>query len=879
MQNECQDKQPFALWRSKSWWIFNWALLIGSGVMFLSMILLFYSANRIVRKHSPLIQDIQDIEVNVTRAHLWFEEVISGDSTIKIEEIRFFFDQANQDAQALLEGGTLSFGTIKPVQEPQLRDNIKQVQFLLDELEQLTEQRWENISTSEIGSDIDQQYDTLFKELLAQTKKTYDGINQIITAESNIFRHSAKVLLGTLCAALVITAFLINYFLLYQHKSRFKLLSVNQTLEANEQQLRASNQQLQASEQQLRAAVQQLTANEAELGQLAKFPSENPSPVLRVLEDGTISYHNQASKPLLDTWQCAQSKKLPEPWLATVKQALNSGKPKQIEAECNERFFSLSCAPVTDMHYVNIYAMDVTARKSAEDALKSSVSLLTASLESTADGILIVDGSGKITQWNQKFIQMWRIPDDIISSRDDNAAIEHVLSQLANPDQFVAKVKDLYAHPDASSFDQLDFKDGRIFERYSQPQKIGAAVVGRVWSFRDVTARKQSETILRENEERFRLLYEEMPLGYQSLDTDGNVIDVNPAWLRLEGYSKEEVVGRSFADFLAADFPELFAERFPRFKAVGETHAAPFGMITKDGERIDVEIDGKIGHNADGSFKQTHCVLRNVTERNKAERERERLMRELKLKNEELQSIVYISSHDLKSPLVNINGFSNLLIEHSDQLKQLINDENISKKSEINQLLEKDISEDIEFIAHGTKKMETLINGLLKVSRIGTAVINMVKIDMNKTIRNIINSVAYNAQEIGAEIAFDDLNLCPCIGDPAQINQVFSNLIDNALKYTDPVRKTCIHISCECNDDKVVYCVQDNGIGINADYHGKVFEVFHRLDPGHSASGEGLGLTIIQRILDRHNGRVWIESTPGQGSKFFVSLPVNEEGL
>jgi len=122
-----------------------------------------------------------------------------------------------------------------------------------------------------------------------------------------------------------------------------------------------------------------------------------------------------------------------------------------------------------------------------------SLSLINATLESTADGLLVVNNEGKIVLFNKKFVAMWKIPEDILSSRDDNKAIGFVLDQLKDPNVFLQKVKDLYNQPDAESFDTLEFKDGRVFERYSKPQKVGDKTVGRVWSFRDVTDRKRVE--------------------------------------------------------------------------------------------------------------------------------------------------------------------------------------------------------------------------------------------------------------------------------------------------------------------------------------------------------------------------------------------------
>jgi diguanylate cyclase (GGDEF)-like protein/PAS domain S-box-containing protein len=136
---------------------------------------------------------------------------------------------------------------------------------------------------------------------------------------------------------------------------------------------------------------------------------------------------------------------------------------------------------------------DITKRKQAEGDLRQTLSMLRATLDATADGILVVDGEGRIARFNQRFVEMWRIPEDILSSRDDQRALASVLDQLREPEPFLAKVQELYSQPEAESLDILEFRDGRVFERSSKPQRVDGQTVGRVWSFRDVTERKRLE--------------------------------------------------------------------------------------------------------------------------------------------------------------------------------------------------------------------------------------------------------------------------------------------------------------------------------------------------------------------------------------------------
>jgi PAS domain S-box-containing protein len=155
-----------------------------------------------------------------------------------------------------------------------------------------------------------------------------------------------------------------------------------------------------------------------------------------------------------------------------------------------------------EVQFFLVMIENITSRKKAADELDSSVSLLKATLESTEDGLLVVDYTGKIVQFNQKFIEMWRIPHEIIERGEDTAALEYVKNQLVNPESFMDIVEHLYNESDSTNSDILEFADGRIFERYSQPQKINGKSVGRVWSFRDITRRKKAEADLIAEKER-----------------------------------------------------------------------------------------------------------------------------------------------------------------------------------------------------------------------------------------------------------------------------------------------------------------------------------------------------------------------------------------
>ncbi len=262
-------------------------------------------------------------------------------------------------------------------------------------------------------------------------------------------------------------------------------------------------------------------------------------------------------------------------------------------------------------------------RKSpAAVGLHKSVSLLRATLESTADGVLVVDILGKITTHNRQFAEMWRIPPQVLSSGNDDEVLDFVLDQLKDPEGFRAKVRELYAHPGEESFDTLEFKDGRIFERYSRPHLVDKQTIGRVWSFRDVTEHRRAEERLRESEERFRLITENVGDLVAMIDTEGRRIYNSPSYRALFNDGIEPG-SDSFREIHPEDrdrIKELFGETV----ATGAGHRAEFRFVLHDGSIRYIESESRGIRDAAGKVSKVVLVSRDVSARKRAE-QRERM--------------------------------------------------------------------------------------------------------------------------------------------------------------------------------------------------------------------------------------------------------------
>jgi PAS domain S-box-containing protein len=390
---------------------------------------------------------------------------------------------------------------------------------------------------------------------------------------------------------------------------------------------------------------------------------------------------------------------------------------------------------------------------------------------------------------------------------------------------------------------------------------------------RDISERKQMEEALILREREFRTLAENSPDNIARYDAHCRTIYVNPALEKTLGRPASELLGPTPREAALIDQTDEYHEKIVEVLKTGKEAEVDLVASDREGKRYhNVRFVAERG--ADGAITGVLAIGRDITERKAAEAVRQKLVDELQAKNEELESIVFIASHDLRSPLVNIRGFTGELEKTLALLQQLLAEEPVREatREKLDALFEGDIAEAIGFIKAGNHKMDVLLNGLLRLSRVGVAQVCPVELDVSHLLKGIINNFNFRTRQTDAAITVDG-EIPPCRADAVLISQVFNNLIENAIKYRAPDRPARIHISAERKTDTVVYCVKDNGIGIAPEHVEKVFEIFHRLNPSGDESGEGLGLTIVRRLLKRQNGRVWIQSEPGTGTSVFFELP------
>jgi PAS domain S-box-containing protein len=363
----------------------------------------------------------------------------------------------------------------------------------------------------------------------------------------------------------------------------------------------------------------------------------------------------------------------------------------------------------------------------------------------------------------------------------------------------------------------------------------------------DVSKRKQFEEELNKSNELFLNLFELNPASLSiSRLKDGKLLTVNASFLRIFGFiSKEEVIGKTAEEINIWYDPEKRADMFRRLKEWNKVLNVEGLVRTPLGDNkwistsiLMIEVDNE---------PCTLAVSIDITARKKAEEQ-------VQLVNKELEAFSYSVSHDLRSPLRIIDGYSELMIsDYSQRLDQ-----------EGNRLL--------GIIKANVRKMGQLIDDLLNFSRLGRKELIFQLVDMNKMVDSVMSEQLFSIHK-EYNIKIDRLEPAEC--DSHLIRQVWMNLISNAIKYSGEKDKPNIHISSAKTGNEIVYSIKDNGVGFNMQYADKLFGVFQRLHKVTEFEGTGVGLALVHRIVSRHGGRVWADAKVNQGATFYFSLPLD----
>jgi PAS domain S-box-containing protein len=400
--------------------------------------------------------------------------------------------------------------------------------------------------------------------------------------------------------------------------------------------------------------------------------------------------------------------------------------------------------------------------------------------------------------------------------------------------------------------------------------KTNGKVIGAIGIFQDITDRKQTEEALRKSEEQMRTILDNWPDIILQVDKDMNVMWANRTALELNPEALGKICYKAYTK------REKACKGCPCIKSLrtGKLEKALIHQPFVHGvegesywEDIGIPLKDKWGR-----ITSAISISRNITKRRQIEETREKLMEVLEAKNWELESIIHVTSHDLRTPLVTISGFSNELSVSCEQLQGILKKQEIPEKSrkEILSVIEDDIPEAADLVAASASKINSLLDGLIRMAKLGFSATEIVVLDMNKEMEEILKTVTFQVKQKSANIEVG--NLPRCFGDKSQIAQVFYNLISNALKYLDSKKQGIIRISGYEEGNDSIFCIEDNGVGIESDNLTDIFKMFYRVNPSNN-DGEGIGLAIVRRIVNRHHGKVWVESELSVGSKFYVSLP------
>jgi PAS domain S-box-containing protein len=363
----------------------------------------------------------------------------------------------------------------------------------------------------------------------------------------------------------------------------------------------------------------------------------------------------------------------------------------------------------------------------------------------------------------------------------------------------------------------------------------------------------QDRTI-RESHERLNLALRASRVGTWTLDLARNCITLDEFANPLFGFPAGEITA-DFDQFIELVHPDDRARVERELRgggAAGGSYESSFRVIWPGGAVRDLSVRGKMIRGAGSAVAHMTGIIEDTTERKLAEVRLKRLLLELERSNKELELFAYVASHDLQEPLRMVSSYTQLLERrYSDKLDQ-------------------DARDFIGYAVDGASRMQRLINDLLELSRVSTRGKPLERTDVGEILNDVRANLTVAIGEAGALITSDPLPIVPA--DPGQLGQLLQNLVGNGIKFRNGARPI-VHVSAVEAEHHWEFSVRDNGIGIEQQYFERIFLLFQRLHDKGEYSGTGIGLALCKRIVERHGGRIWLESSPDKGSTFFFTIP------
>lgn len=342
-------------------------------------------------------------------------------------------------------------------------------------------------------------------------------------------------------------------------------------------------------------------------------------------------------------------------------------------------------------------------------------------------------------------------------------------------------------------------------------------------------------------------LFDHLPIGYIMVSEAGEIGCANPAALELLRAAREDVVGGSLGKFLDAYDAGRFAAHVEACARSGRPAALELTLRLRDGSVASVQLSSRTPPRREGQEAQVHIAITDVTDLKRTQRTLEEI-------NREQDAFSYSISHDLRAPLVTISNYARIVLsDHGEQLGE-----------EARDMLRR--------IENASLRMEETLKHLLEYNTLARDELVVQPVNMNAVVRDLLIEHRALVHETAAQVSVEP-ELPVVRASPAIMNQVLSNLLTNALKYTAPGVAPRVHISGTAGERTAVLRVADEGIGIESKHHDRIFRIFERLHGYSRYPGSGIGLAIARRAVERMDGRIWVESSPGKGSCFYLELP------